>query len=79
MGSAMRTSGGIAAAALVMTGTAVAQPAYAREVVGRNSAANGGGIYNAGLPSRVDLITSVVGNDTPNNCAPLGTMRGCAG
>lgn len=33
MGSAMRISGGIAAAAVMMTGMAVAQPAYARQTV----------------------------------------------
>jgi hypothetical protein len=42
-----------------------------------NSAANGGGIFNAGVPSRVTLFRSLVRNNTPNNCAPTGSVPGC--
>jgi hypothetical protein len=50
-----------------------------RTLVELNTATNGGGIFNAGVPSRVSLITSVVRANTPNNCAPAGSVPGCAG
>ncbi len=44
-----------------------------------NTASSGGGIY-AGLPGSVTLAgsSSVTGN-TPDNCAPPGTITGCTG
>jgi hypothetical protein len=49
-----------------------------RTLVELNTATNGGGIFNAGVTSRVSLITSLVRNNTPNNCAPPGSVAGCA-
>jgi hypothetical protein len=42
-----------------------------------NTAASGGGIFNAGIPSRVQLNNTYLGNNTPNNCVPLGSLFGC--
>lgn len=42
-----------------------------------NTAANGGGVFNGGGPNRVVLTTSIVRRDTPNDCAPAGSMPGC--
>jgi hypothetical protein len=50
-----------------------------RTLVELNTATNGGGIFNAGVPSRVPLITSLGRNNTPNNCAPAGSVAGCVG
>jgi hypothetical protein len=76
MGSAMRISGGIATAAVMMTGMAVAQPAYARQTV--NVPCNG--------PALVTAVNAVnaIGAGTlllASNCnyvltAPAATGRG---
>jgi hypothetical protein len=50
-----------------------------RTLVQLNSAANGGGIFNSGVTSRVSIITNLAGNHTPNNCAPAGSVTGCTG
>lgn len=50
---------------------------HVRTLVERNIAANGGGIFNAGIPGRVTLNTSTVQTNTPNNCAPTGSVPGC--
>jgi hypothetical protein len=50
-----------------------------RTLVERNSAANGGGVFNAGITSDISLINSVIRNNTPNNCAPPGSVIGCTG
>ncbi|MEU8825460.1 right-handed parallel beta-helix repeat-containing protein [Streptomyces sp. NPDC048636] len=42
----------------------------------RNSAGDGGGIYN---DSTVNLVGSSVTANTPNNCAPTGSVPGCIG
>jgi hypothetical protein len=48
-------------------------------LVDRNTAANGGGIFNAGLRSRVTLVSSSVRANAPNNCAPAGSVARCTG
>ncbi|MFB9839131.1 hypothetical protein [Actinoallomurus acaciae] len=48
-----------------------------RTLVEANTATNGGGIFNAGLASRVTVITSIIRRNTPNNCAPTGSVAGC--
>jgi hypothetical protein len=50
-----------------------------RTLVQLNVAANGGGVHDAGLSSRVELIHSVIRSNTPNNCTPLGAVFGCTG
>lgn len=50
-----------------------------RTLIDRNTAASGGGVFNAGVPSRVTLFTSSIVNNTPNNCAPTGSVPGCVG
>jgi hypothetical protein len=50
-----------------------------RTLIERNTAASGGGVSNAGVPSRVTLFTSVIRANTPNNCAPPGSVAGCVG
>ncbi|MBO0854926.1 MAG: hypothetical protein J2P18_14330 [Nocardia sp.] len=44
-----------------------------------NSAASGGGIFNAGITSRVTSIDSLIRANTPNNCAPPGSVLRCTG
>lgn len=46
-------------------------------LVNLNSATDGGGVFNAGIPSRVSLITSLIINNTPNNCSPAASVSGC--
>lgn len=48
-------------------------------LIDHNTAASGGGLYNAGLSSRVTLLVSLIVNNTPNNCAPPGSVTGCTG
>ena len=48
-------------------------------LVNLNTAASGGGVFNAGLASRITTIVSLIINNTPNNCAPPGSVTGCAG
>jgi hypothetical protein len=48
-----------------------------RTLVQLNTATSGGGIFNAGVPSRVALNNSLIQNNTPNNCVPLGSLFGC--
>jgi hypothetical protein len=48
-----------------------------RTLVDHNVAADGGGIFNAGIASRVMLTRSVLRDNTPNNCAPTGSVPGC--
>lgn len=48
-------------------------------LVERNTATDGGGIFNAGIAGRVTLDQSDVQVNTPNNCAPAGTVHGCSG
>ncbi|MEU5224815.1 hypothetical protein AB0G55_19460 [Streptomyces toyocaensis] len=47
-----------------------------RSAVTRNTARDGGGIYNRSV---VRLILSRVFANTPNNCAPPGSVPGCTG
>jgi hypothetical protein len=42
-----------------------------------NTATQGGGIFNFG--GTVKLSATPVTNNTPNNCAPPGTVPGCTG
>jgi hypothetical protein len=50
-----------------------------RTLVQLNTAASsgGGGVHNAGVPSRVALNNSLIQNNTPSNCVPLGSLFGC--
>ncbi len=50
-----------------------------RTLIDRNTAGNGGGVFNAGIPSDVSLIASLIQLNTPNNCAPAGSVSGCFG
>ncbi len=44
---------------------------------GTQSTASGGGIYNAGAPVRP--VRTRIQHNTPNNCAPPGSVRHCKG
>jgi hypothetical protein len=50
-----------------------------RTLVDFNVAGNGGGVFNAGIPSDVTLTGSIIRRNTPNNCAPTGSVLGCLG
>jgi predicted outer membrane repeat protein len=50
-----------------------------RTLVEDNTAASGGGIFNAGVWSRVSMLDSLIHTNTPNNCAPGGSISGCVG
>jgi hypothetical protein len=50
-----------------------------RTLVQLNTSGNGSGIFNAGIPSDVTLSGSVIRTNTPNNCAPPGSVLGCTG
>jgi hypothetical protein len=52
---------------------------HIRTLIRRNTAATGGGIHNAGILGRVTLSGSAVTANTPNNCAPPGSVSGCVG
>ncbi|MDN3359588.1 hypothetical protein [Actinomadura sp. DC4] len=70
--SATATGGGLYTAA---DGRLVLQTTLVR----RNIAGNGGGVFNAGILSRVTLVGSLVVLNTPNNCAPAGSVALCTG
>jgi hypothetical protein len=46
-------------------------------VVRRNSALNGGGIWQDPVLGSVTLLTTKVVENTPNNCRPAGLVNGC--
>ncbi|WP_405529055.1 hypothetical protein OG592_14025 [Streptomyces avidinii] len=48
-----------------------------KSTVRRNSALNGGGIWQAPSPSVLTLVNSRITNNTPNNCRPVGSVPGC--
>jgi hypothetical protein len=54
---------------------------FATTLIDRNIAANGGGLFNAGIPSDVNGGADLITNNTPNNCAPPGSVTGygCVG
>jgi hypothetical protein len=49
-----------------------------RTLIDRNAAGSGGGIFSVG-GGGVTLQNSLVRNNTPNNCAPAGSVAGCVG
>jgi len=48
------------------------------QVRGNSARRSGGGIYTSG-PDSVTLTSSVVQANRPDNCAPAGSVPGCAG
>jgi predicted outer membrane repeat protein len=51
--------------------------ALTNTVVRRNSALNGGGVWQAPSPSVLNLVNSRIFDNTPNNCRPVGSVPGC--
>ncbi|WP_236061738.1 hypothetical protein [Actinacidiphila acididurans] len=49
----------------------------ASSVTANSASVSGGGIYNNSGP--VNVLTSVVSGNTPDNCAPAGSVQGCTG
>jgi hypothetical protein len=50
-----------------------------RTLVNHSTATAGGGVFNAGAVSSVTSIVSRIVNNTPNSCAPPGSVVGCVG
>ncbi|MCX4692863.1 hypothetical protein [Streptomyces sp. NBC_01408] len=48
-----------------------------KTTVRRNSALNGGGIWQAPSPSVLNLVNSQIVDNTPNNCRPVGSVPAC--
>ncbi|OEU86138.1 hypothetical protein DB35_09910 [Streptomyces abyssalis] len=68
--------GGLNAAALALGQRRRCEVGLHR-VTANTATANGGGVYQA-APA-VSLTGSAVINNTPDNCAPVGTVPGCNG
>jgi len=71
--SAGTYGGGIDNAAAIGTVTLTGS-----QVRGNSARRSGGGIYTSG-PDSVTLTSSVVQANRPDNCAPAGSVPGCAG
>lgn len=68
-------TGGIGGALFHSGGTATIR----ESTLTRNAAGNGGAVANTGAAGSVTVVRSLITNNRPNNCAPVGSVPGCSG